>query len=80
MIHQIDIHKCLLLYKEDNGPGKHEQEIIWSVINGKKEKKKGEKKKVLSRRKDCDDQLIGLSPGSSNFWESDYPQRAAGWA
>jgi len=23
-IHQIDIHKSLLLYEEDNGPGKHE--------------------------------------------------------
>jgi len=28
MVHQIDIHKSLLLYEEDNGPRKHEEEII----------------------------------------------------
>ena len=37
MVHQIDIHKSLLLYEGDNGPGKHEEEIILSVINGKRE-------------------------------------------
>ena len=25
--HQIDIHKSLLLYEGDNGPGKHEEEV-----------------------------------------------------
>ena len=45
MVHQIDIHKSLLLYEGDNGPGKHEEEIILSVINGKREQKKRERER-----------------------------------